>query len=259
MALKKKNGIQSINVGFSIIDVLLKSSNALPLKEISSRSGLSPSKIHSYLVSFCELGLVQQDLNTNHYNLGPFALQLGLGYLDQVNLFSITKPIMEDLALKLNQTIFLGVWGNRGPTIINRVDGLNSQAIFDLRIGSVLPILSSALGLNFAAHFNHTITKPFIDLEMSSSKFVKNKKEVAALFEEIKTNGVSVSRGKLLSDYTAISAPIFNFSGNMIAALTVMGQIDILNDSPNGKPAKLLKEGALNISISRGYKKNELL
>jgi len=252
---KNQKGIQSIEVGFSIIDVLLKSSSPLPLKEISIRSGLTPSKIHSYLVSFSNLGLVEQDLNTNHYNLGPFALQLGLGYLEQVNLFSITKPIMEDMALKLNQTIFLGVWGNRGPTIIYRVDGVNSQAIFDLRIGSVLPILKSALGLNFAAHLSESVSKNFIDLEFSTTDLYSTRAELNNALKTIRDNGVSKSNGKLLSDYTAISAPIFDFSGTMIAGLTVMGPVNKLNDTLTGNAVKILKEGALEISMSRGYKK----
>lgn len=254
---KKKNGIQSINVGFSILDVLLNSPKPLPLKEISERSGLTPSKIHPYLVSFLNLNIVEQNTNTGFYSLGNYCLKLGLGYLDQVELMAVCKPVMQELAHDLGHTVFLGVWGNKGPTIINRVDGAFSQTIFDLRIGSVLPLLSSALGKNFAAHLSETIITPMITKEIAKNQNVlgipKNLNEAEEMLKEIRLNGVSQSRGGILSDYTAISVPIFDFSRTIIAGLTIMGRVHRLDDRINGSASKLLKEAGRKISINRGF------
>lgn len=255
--VKKKNGIQSINVGFSILDVLLKSPKPLPLKEISERSGLSPSKIHSYLVSFLYLNIVEQNPSTGFYSLGNYCLKLGLGYLDQVELVAVCKPAMEELAHDLGHTVFLGVWGNRGPTIINRVDGAFSQTIFDLRIGSVLPLLLSALGKNFAAHLPETVISPMIIEEINTNKnvvgFPSDLDEIQESLNEIRLNGVSQSRSGILTDFTAISAPVFDFSRTMIAGITIMGRINRLDDRVDGNAAKQLKKVTKEISINRGF------
>ncbi|WP_369048156.1 IclR family transcriptional regulator [Tenacibaculum sp. UWU-22] len=255
--VKKKNGIQSINVGFSILDVLLKSPKPLPLKEISESSGLSPSKIHSYLVSFLNLGIVEQNTSTGFYSLGNYCLKLGLGYLDQVRLMAVCKPVMEELAHDLGHTVFLGVWGNRGPTIINRVDGAFSQTIFDLRIGSVLPLLTSALGKNFSAYLPETIINPMlieeIQLNGNNSNFPNGLADIQEMLKNIREKGISQSRGGILSDYTAISVPIFDFSSTIIAGLTIMGRINRLDDRDDGNASKLLKEAGRKISIDRGF------
>ncbi len=251
----KKNGIQSINIGFSIINVLLESPFALPLKEISRLCGLSPSKIHSYLVSFSNLGLVVQDPNSLHYSLGPYALQLGLGYLDQVNLFSIAKPNMEKIAQEIGQTVFLGVWGNKGPTIVYRVDSQDSTGVLELRIGSVLSVLDSALGINFVAHLPEIYTKKYIDKGLKKDIEFKNKKQLDIELNAIRENGISRSSGKLLTDFTALSVPIFDFTKNMIAGLTVMGRIGEFDDDVNGEIATKIKAYGLEISENRGYKK----
>ncbi len=257
MIQKKRNGIQSIDVGFSILNILINSSSPLPLKVISERSGLSPSKIHSYLVSFLDLNIVEQNENTGFYGLGSYCLKLGLGYLDQVDLLSSAKPIMFNLAANIGHTVFLGVWGNRGPTIISRVDGPQSHIIFDFRIGSVLPLLSSALGKNFAANLPENFVRPFLIEEIEKfgkSKFVPDSlSEVYMILDEIRSNGISRCRSTLLSDYTAISVPLFDFSNTMFAGLTIMGRIDSLDDRYEGEPAKLLKEAGLKISRTRGY------
>lgn len=254
----KKNGIQSINIGFSIINVLLQSPFALPLKEISRLCGLSPSKIHSYLVSFSNQGLVVQDPNSLQYSLGPYALQLGLGYLDQVNLFSIAKPYMEKIAQEIGQTVFLGVWGNKGPTIVYRVDSQDSTGVLELRIGSVLSVLDSALGINFAAHLPEIYTKKYVDKGLKKHSDFKNKKELDSVLNSIKENGISCRSGKLLTDFTALSVPIFDFTKTMIAGLTVMGRIGEFDDDLNGEIANKIKSYGLAISQNRGYKSEKI-
>lgn len=73
--------------------------------------------------------------------------------------------------------------------------------------------------------------------------------------EVIRNLGISRSRGQLLSDFTALSVPIFEFSGSITAGLTVMGRIGVLDDHFEGEPAKILKAAAMEFSVSRGYKR----
>lgn len=255
---KEKKSIQSIEIGFQILEVLLKSSLPLSLTKLSKISGYTPSKLHIYLTTFLKLEIVEQEPSTGHYILGPKAMQLGLGYLDQSSLLDVTKPYMQELSDKLGLTIFLGIWGNKGPTIINRLDGIYSHANFDLRIGSVLPLLSSALGLNYISHLNFNLVELKIIDELKHNPYhpFKNMEEVKKKIVEIKECGISTGRGMILDNFTAISAPIFDFSGNIDAALTIMGSINEFDDNPQGKNAKLLKKAVEQISELRGYKKN---
>lgn len=254
---KKKRGIQSINVGFSILNALSKSQIPLPLKEISEKIGLSPSKIHSYLVSFQEEEIVQQNRETGFYSLGPACLKLGLSYLDQFDLTELCKPYMRQLANDLGHTIFLGVWGNMGPTIIYRLDGAYSETLFDLRIGSVLPVLTSAIGKNFAAHLPKNAVMPMILEEIKQHKgeldLENNITKTEDMLQLIKKDGMSQGRAEMLSDLTAISVPIFDYSNSMIAGLTIMGKIGGLDDRINGSAAKMLKQAGLEISEKRGF------
>jgi DNA-binding IclR family transcriptional regulator len=57
----------------------------LMLRDIAAGAKVTPAQAHAYLVSFRKLGLVEQDVASNHYQLGPFALQLGLARLRSFN------------------------------------------------------------------------------------------------------------------------------------------------------------------------------
>lgn len=49
---KVRSGIQSIEVGFRLLDVLTSEPRAMMLRDLAQRAGMSPAKAHRYLVSF---------------------------------------------------------------------------------------------------------------------------------------------------------------------------------------------------------------
>ena len=153
-----RRGIQSIEVGFRILDVIRQTGRPMPLKEIADACELTVPNVHYYLVSFQKVGVVQQHADTGHYGLGPYALRLGLAALEQFDVFTTARPIMAEVAAATGHTVFLGVWGNKGPTIVYRVEGSRSRPLLELRVGTVMPLLSSALGRNFLAHLPAAIT-----------------------------------------------------------------------------------------------------
>ena len=71
---KARAGIQSLEVGFALLDVLTQTPGPLMLRDLAARAGMSAAKAHRYLVSFQRLGLVVQDSRTTRYDLGPAAL-----------------------------------------------------------------------------------------------------------------------------------------------------------------------------------------
>ena len=52
---KSRSGIQSIEVGFRLLDVLTNEPRAMMLRDLAQRAGMSPAKAHRYLVSFLRL------------------------------------------------------------------------------------------------------------------------------------------------------------------------------------------------------------
>ena len=255
-----RRGIQSIEVGFRILDAIRQAGRPLPLKELAESCQLTVPIVHYYLVSFQKVGLVHQQADTGFYGLGPYALRLGLAALEQFDVFTTARPAMAELAAITGQTIFLGVWGNKGPTIVYRVEGSRSRPLLELRVGSVLPLLSSALGRNFLAHLPLVNTKDLLDQELASLKKTDGAnqytmRDVDAMRNEVLTHHMSRCRDALLPHFTSMSAPIFDMLGEMKAAITVMGPVGSLDDELESDTARLLIEKAQSISAVAGWTK----
>ncbi len=88
--MKERAGIQSVEVGFTLLEVLAKADGPLMLRDLAASASMSAAKAHRYLVSFQRLGLVHQDASSTRYDLGPSALQLGLAPLTPVDALSLS-------------------------------------------------------------------------------------------------------------------------------------------------------------------------
>ena len=67
---KTRAGIQSVEVGFGLLDVLARATRPLMLRDLALAAGMNAAKAHRYLVSFQRLRLVVQDANSTLYDLG---------------------------------------------------------------------------------------------------------------------------------------------------------------------------------------------
>jgi DNA-binding IclR family transcriptional regulator len=257
-----RRGIQSIETGFRILDFLRGTARPVPLKAIAAATGMAPANVHNYLVSFQSVGVVRQDPETGCYGLGSYALKLGIAAIEQFDVLTAARPAMAELASSVGHTVFLGVWGNRGPTIVYRMEGGDSRPILELRIGSVLPLLRSALGRNFLAHLPRDLTRDLLARELADGQrggtgqrgagVPGTPAEVDALVERIRKAGISWCRHALMPHFTSLSAPVFDHTGFMTAAITVTGPVGVLDDDLKGFTARTLKEQARRISAAAG-------
>jgi len=70
---KARAGIQSVELGFALLDALSRVAGPLMSRDLAAAAGMSAAKAHHSLVSFQRLGLVQQDTPTTRYDPGPTA------------------------------------------------------------------------------------------------------------------------------------------------------------------------------------------
>lgn len=98
-------------------------------------------------------------------DLGGFSPDLGIANRSQLYGVRIGTSAIAELASRLGTTTCLGVWGNKGPTIVRWEESARPVSA-SLRTGVVLPVLRSAAGQIFGAYLPRALTQPFIDEEL---------------------------------------------------------------------------------------------
>ncbi len=113
-----KHGVQSLEIGMGILRAMVNGQRSMMLKEIAAAADMPASKAHRYLVSLIRAGLVEQDPMSSRYDLGPFALSIGLVALDRLDRVRLGLNAIAEMRDEINQTTALAVWGDRGPVIV---------------------------------------------------------------------------------------------------------------------------------------------
>ncbi len=157
----------------------------------------------------------------------------GAGNVASLNAVHLARPCLEDLNHETDKTVGLGVWGNFGPTLIWWIEARKPLPV-DLRCGMVLPLLGSATGKVFAAYSAPQRTAPYLEAEIAAARGVPgalfpDHAAVDAHLALVRERQLGTIYDAIIRDVnergvSAVSAPVFDAGGNIVLALTMMGE-----------------------------------
>ncbi|MFC3109020.1 IclR family transcriptional regulator [Undibacterium arcticum] len=257
---KERRGIQSVEVGGQLLVALVDEGAPMLLRDLALKAGMTSAKAHPYLVSFGNIGLIQQDPVSGRYELGPFALQMGLISLQLLDPVKIAIPEITRLSEQIEHTVALAVLGNNGPTIVHLNESRQAVHV-KMRTGTVVSTLSTATGRVFSAFLPPKLVEKLTARELGSAagsgqdNSKTTAKDLEQLLGEVRRRGVARSVGEPTAGINALSAPVFDHAGNIVLAVTVIGASGALDPSWTGDAAIKLKECATQISEKMGYRR----
>lgn len=247
-------GIQSVELAVPLLQALVKAKAPLPLVELASATGMPRSKAHKYLASLVRTGLATQEAAGGRYRLGPFALELGLSAMRGLNLLEEAQLTLNRLRDEINETASLAIWTTLGPSMVRWAQ--SPYITNTLRLGTVLPLLTSTFGRVFAAYLDRRYTETLIQAELASGTAavagLRTIKHVEQLLADVRKEGLSIARSLIAPGVAAISAPVFDHTGGIVAAIAFTGLEGRLDASPKGRPARAIRNAAGELSRNLG-------
>lgn len=250
-----QRAVQSVEVGGRLLLVLADSDGPLPLKELAERAGMVPSRAHPYLVSYARLGLVEQDVATARYDLGPSALRMGLACLQRFDPLKLAEPVARDLASRTGHAVALSVWGNFGPTVVRMIEARQALHI-TMRVGSVLAVFETATGRAFAAalpddRLREGIAGPLGAPQAGDTLRLRHQ-ELTELRQQFQRHGLCRSVGSPIPGVNAFSAPVFDHEGTPVLVITATDHEDRMPGHWNASTASAVRAAAREITARLG-------
>ncbi len=250
----ESRGIQSIEVGFRLLRALQESPGPASLTDLARRAQMSATKAHYYLTSFVRLGLIAQDERGGHYDLGPQALRLGLAALERTDTLAIARDEMFAVRDATGQAVFLSVWGNRGPTVVHRLEGFHLSPL-SIRVGSVLEPLS-ATGRAILSTFDDAVVRDILTdvIDEAAGRDVAALDQMVALVDDARRDGFARGRRTVAAEsgFVGLAAPIVTFDRASPAALTINGHANDFDMTPAGRNVRALLAATARIAERAG-------
>lgn len=233
------------------LDVLLcfASGHELGLTEIAGRIDLHKSTVHRLLATLEDRGFVTRNPATEKYRLGLSVLELSANLSRSDDPSVVLLPEMEKLRDQLSETISLYVRDRSERVRIQAVQ--STQAIRRVAtVGARLPLSVGASSKVLLAFADASVRGIVLDdpawpPHLDRVAFGKQLDDIVAA-------GYATSFEEREPGAAAVSAPIFNRSGKLVAALSVSGPSNRLTPERMHEHAPAIIEAAHRMGTIMG-------
>jgi DNA-binding IclR family transcriptional regulator len=249
----RRGTIQSVDRAARILKVLASGPRRLGVSEIADRLGLTRPTVHGLLQTLQAHGFVEQDRDSDKYQLGAGLLQLGNSYLDLNELRARSLVHAERLATRADAAVRVGVMHSANVVIVHHVFRPDTTLQI-LEVGAELPLHASALGKAMLAFMPESALADLLadPLPRLTSRTLAPK----ALREElggVRERGFARERDEAILGESSIAAPIFDHSGHAVGAIGVVGDTDrIMRRGPAKQLGAAVAEAARGVSRELG-------
>jgi len=244
-----KQSVRAVNRALELLKCFLNKSKEMSLIELAECTNLPKTTVLRLMTSLEEEGFIEKDSIVHKYRLGIVLFQLGTIVANDLELKKISLPIMEDLALQTKETININIIQNDKRVCIEKVEGSYDLRQF-VEIGKEFTLLKGASGKILFAYLPKEKQLELLEQE----KEITDKEEFLARMDEIKNRGCYSSKDERVLGAAAISVPIKDVNGEVVAGLTISGASIRFTEEKSNKYIQLAKESADRISKSLGNK-----
>lgn len=256
--MNNKFYVQSIHRAFTILDEVGKvNDHGLSLSEIAEKIALPISTVYRIVQNLVAWQYLAEKDNGN-YVLGFTFLTFGNVVKRDLVLTNYASRYMDELNQKTKETIYLAILDKMAGDLIY-IDKRESHRNIKLAagVGTHNYIHSTANGKCLVSRMSVDKIKELLLIQgmprLTNSTII----DLGKFIEEIKKvrdTGYALDDLENEPGVRCIAAPIFDYTGNVVATLSISGvETNMDLDLLQNEYSKLLKETTLNISRQMGY------
>ena len=220
-AEEKSNSVKSVTKALLIMEELDKSGE-LSIRDLSERLLMDKATVHRLINTVKAAGFVNQNPDNKKYSNSLKLLAMGNRVMGKLGVKHIARPYMEALSEKTDETINLG---SRVDDRIIYIDKLESSSTIrvDLGVGVSVPSYCSGLGKAILAFMPEAELAEInsVNFEQFTDHTIVERDALLEEFEKIRRNGYSVDDEEYVDGLVCFGAPIFDFHGYPIAAISI--------------------------------------
>ena len=252
--MTKDNSVQSIERALDIIEALADYHDGLGVTEIATRIGLNKSTVHRILSTLMARGYVSKT-DKGTYRLGINLIEVVSCYINNLELQTEARPYVAQTTAELGLTSHLGVLDGDQVVYIEKMDVFSNVRMYS-QIGVRVHAYSCSLGKCLLSNYSASQVRTIM-AECSFIKFTEKTlgsvDELIADLDLVRRRGWAIDDEESEKGHRCIGAPIYDYRGDIIAALSASGPVSLLTEDRIESVAEYVKKQALEISRSMGY------
>lgn len=245
--------VTSVDRAVEVLMLLGKSKRDMGVTELSKLIGVQKSTVHSLLQTLLLKGFVRQ-ADSGRYALGFGLIQLGEASAERLDIRTIARQIMMELADETQEIALLAVLSGTELFILDKVEPQRPFLIipkFDFSI----TLHSTAIGKVLLANAPAEIIDRVVQrgFERFTSYTLTKKEELLGELAKVRRQGYAVGCDETIEGMTCLAVPIYAVNGRAIAALSVSSASSVLVPGRYEQVIGILQHKAKLISERLGF------
>jgi IclR family KDG regulon transcriptional repressor len=221
----KESSSSTLERALVLLEQLAAADGKVGVVELADSVNLPKSTTHRILETLTRAQFVERDESTEKYSIGLKAIEIGLLGLRNVDLVDATMPHLKDLVHHTKQTSFLAVYSEGEIIYIYKAEG-TSSVITNANLGRRNPVHCTGLGKAIMAYYSLEYVDRIITLKglkRYTQTTIDDRQQFLQELSSIRQAGFAFNNAEYEEGLSSIAAPIFNYTGQVIAAISVAG------------------------------------
>jgi DNA-binding IclR family transcriptional regulator len=224
----------------AILGELADARSELGTNELARRTGINVSTISRILATLVSGGLVEHVPATGRYRLGVGVVRLANAVHARLDVRSLARPHLEEIASGTSETVTLSVPGEHEAITLDFVQSpLSVRSVAE--VGRTSAAHATAVGKVFLAHGGRL---PAGELTAYTERTIVDPSVLEAEVAKARERGWAEALGEREEDLNAVAAPVVSQSGTLVAILGVQGPAVRFNPRAMRSAAELLLDRA---------------
>ena len=228
MDINKKALNNSLDKALKLLTYFTSDRHVIGLSELSRLSDMPKATVYRLISTLKDHGFINKVSilgKDNQYKLGLRFLEYGKLVSEHLEIRNVALPYMELLRDKINECVQLVIKENDEAVYIEKLECTNNIRLYT-RTGRRAPLHGGACPRAILTFLPDEEIKRLLDsdtLAKITVSTIADKEKLLKMIEEDRQKGYTISYGELELGTVAIGAPIFDYTGDVAASISIAG------------------------------------
>lgn len=250
--IEAPSAVQSVERAVTILEILARLGEA-GVTRLAAEIGVHKSTAFRLVSTLEQRGLVEQSEDRGKYRLGVGILRLAGATTARLDVVQEARPICRKLSADTGETVNIAVLSDRAALYLDQFAGASALQPHNW-VGQHIPLHATSNGKVLLSGLpDEELAGIVSSLPAYTSHTITTKKRLRSELAEVRARGYATAIDELEVGLTAMSAPIRNAHGDVIASLSLSGPTFRLGESRIRELLPMLTDAAVEVSHRLGW------
>jgi IclR family pca regulon transcriptional regulator len=217
-----RDGIQSVNRAFAIMELFDERRPALSVSEIAELTGLNRSTCYRFCQTLKAIGYLEE-VERRRFRPGLKAISLARAALSSRELPELALPYLRELQRTVGEAVNMSLLDGTDVVYVARI--LSDHLItLRLYVGSRLPAYATSMGRAILAFLPEQEAEAILDkseLLAITEHTITDRRRLKAELQRIHARGYAINDQEMAIGLRGVAAPIMSSTGRPVAAINL--------------------------------------